>query len=175
MKNFNRISFITVILLFSTTSVFAQSPKLQFNTKDINNKNITEAVFKDSKVTMINVWGTYCGPCIKEMPDLGKLSSYYDKSDFQIIGIVIDGVNRKGVPDSKIISNAKTIVEQTGANYLHIIPDSKLLNGVLSQVFAVPTTFFVNSKGQIIGYAYTGSRNFDAWKAIIEETIKSAE
>lgn len=175
MKNFNRILFITVILLFSTTTAFAQAPKLQFNAKDINNKNITEAVFKDSKVTMINVWGTFCGPCINEMPDLGKLSSYYDKSDFQIIGIVIDGVNRKGSPDAKIINSAKTIVEKTGADYLHIIPDSNLLYGVLSQIYAVPTTFFVNSKGQIIGHAYTGSRNFDAWKVIIEETIKSAE
>lgn len=175
MKNFNRILFITLILLFSTTTAFAQASILQFNTKDINNKNITEAVFKDSKVTMINVWGTFCGPCINEMPDLGKLSSYYNKSDFQIIGIVIDGVNRKGTPDSKIIHSAKTIVEKTGADYLHIIPDSKLLNGVLRQIYAVPTTFFVNSKGQIIGNAYAGGRNFEDWLTIVESTMKSAE
>ena len=175
MKNFNRILFITLILLFSTTTAFAQASILQFNTKDINNKNITEAVFKDSKVTMINVWGTFCGPCINEMPDLGKLSSYYDKSDFQIIGIVIDGVNRKGAPDSKIIHSAKAIVEKTGADYLHIIPDSKLLNGVLRQIYAVPTTFFVNSKGRIIGNAYAGGRNFEDWLTIVESTMKSAE
>ena len=109
------------------------------------------------------------------MPDLGKLSSYYDKSDFQIIGIVIDGVNRKGSPDAKIINSAKTIVEKTGADYLHIIPDSKLLNGVLRQIYAVPTTFFVDSKGQIIGNAYAGGRNFEDWLTIVESTMKSAE
>jgi 3-oxoacyl-[acyl-carrier-protein] synthase II len=39
---------------------------------------------------MINVWGTYCNPCLNEMPDLGEIATEYDTETFQIIGIVCD-------------------------------------------------------------------------------------
>ena len=170
MKNLNKKTIILGMLFLLGTSVFAQS--IKFSAKDINNKQVTEAIFADSRITMINVWGTFCGPCIREMPDLGILSKSYDSKDFQIVGIVIDAVNNKGAMNPKTVNSAKNIVKTTGADYLHIVPDSTLLNGVLSDIYAVPTTFFVDSEGKIIGQVYTGSRTLKQWQAIVDPLLK---
>ncbi|MBQ0052000.1 MAG: TlpA family protein disulfide reductase [Treponema sp.] len=161
--------FAAVTILLSTTA-FAQ--KFEFAAKDINNKNITEAVFADSKLTMVNIWGTFCGPCISEMPDLGKLNKDYAEKGFQVAGIVIDAANRKGNMVPKTVEAAKKIVKQTGADYLHIVPDSKMQSGVLADVMAVPTTFFVDKDGNIVGEVYTGSRSYSDWQKIVEELLK---
>lgn len=163
------ISTLIAVAVLSATSLFAQT-KIQFEGKDIYNKNVTDAVFEDAKVTMVNIWGTFCGPCISEMPDLGKLNN--EIKDFQVVGIVIDSVNRKGLPVQKTVDAAKSIAKQTGADYLHVIPDAKLQNGILSDVFAVPTTIFVDKNGNQIGETYTGSRSYSDWKKIIESLLK---
>ena len=72
MKNMNKKSIIFGLILLAGTSIFAQS--IKFSAKDIDGKNVSEKVFADSKITMVNVWGTFCGPCIREMPDLGVLN-----------------------------------------------------------------------------------------------------
>ena len=166
------LSLLMVIALSSIT-IFAQSKtKIEFSAKDINNKNISSDIFNDAQVTMINIWGTFCGPCIKEMPDLSLLSKKYDEQKFQIIGIVIDAVNRKGLPDLKTMEAAKSIVKQTGADYIHIVPDTKLQNGILQNVFAVPTTIFVDKNGNQVGETYTGSRSLADWQKIVDSLIK---
>ena len=49
-----------------------------FEAKDMEGNEVTSGVFAESKLTMINVWATYCNPCLNEMPDLGELSGEYD-------------------------------------------------------------------------------------------------
>ena len=170
MKNLYKKSIIFGLILLVGTSIFAQS--IKFSAKNIDGKNVSEKVFADSKITMVNVWGTFCGPCIREMPDLGVLNKKYG-DDFQIVGIVIDAVNSKGLVNEKTVNSAKNIVKNTGADYLHIIPDSSLLNGVLSEVYAVPTTFFVDSSGKIVGKVYTGSRTLKQWQEIVESFLQT--
>lgn len=43
-----------------------------------------------SKVTLINFWATWCGPCVKEMPSLQKLSDAYSARGLNVIGINLD-------------------------------------------------------------------------------------
>ena len=39
----------------------------EFATHDIMGNEVTNEVFKDAELTVVNVWGTFCGPCIEEM------------------------------------------------------------------------------------------------------------
>lgn len=162
---------LITLMVISTNSLFAQT-KIQFSAKDIYNKNVTEAIFEDAELTMINIWGTFCGPCISEMPDLAVLNKNNASKGFQVVGIVIDAVNRKGLPDSKKIEAAKTIAKLTGADYLHIVPDAKLQNGILKDVYAVPTTIFVDKNGKQVGEVYTGSRSLSEWQRIVDGLLK---
>ncbi|MCQ2241688.1 TlpA disulfide reductase family protein [Treponema sp.] len=170
-RNPKSLILIFALMIFSISSMSAQF-KVQFDARDINNEVVTDSVFSKTKVTMINVWGTFCGPCIAEMPDLGILNKEYGEKDFQVVGIVIDALNRKGTPDAKMIETARKIVKQTDADYVHVVPDAKLMNGILRGIYAVPTTIFVDSNGIVIGQVYTGSRSLKDWKKIVDGLLR---
>ena len=58
----------------------------EFKTTDSNGNEVTEKIFADKDITMVNVWGTFCGPCINEMPELQKIYESLPKNA-NLIGI----------------------------------------------------------------------------------------
>lgn len=136
-----------------------------FTAQTLDGTEVTQDIFKETDLTMVNIWGTFCGPCIREMPELGEISREYEGEEFQIVGMLCD-VYEAGD------DTALEIVESTQADYIHIVASPDLVNGILRQVQAVPTTIFVDSDGNQVGEAYTGSRDKDSWLQIIEE-VKS--
>ena len=46
--------------------------------------------FLHISLKQLNIWGTFCGPCIAEMPELGELSREYEGSGVRIIGMLCD-------------------------------------------------------------------------------------
>lgn len=141
-------------------------------TEDLDGNEVDSSVFEDKKLTMINVWATYCPPCRAEMPSLGKLASAYG-DDFQIVGIVTDITDRSFKPVASGVSSAKDIVNETGANYPHLIPSENLNASLLDRVQYVPTTVFVDSSGKQVGEILIGSRSEAEWAAVIEKLLES--
>ena len=90
------------------------------------------------KVTLVNYWATWCGPCRQEIPDLIKLQDRYP-NQLQIIGISTD----EGDP-----SKVRSFAEQMGMNY-PIVMATPELNRQFPGVFALPTTFLINPEGHI--------------------------
>lgn len=133
-----------------------------FTSKDLDGNEVTQDIFKEAKVTMINVWGTFCGPCITEMPDLAELSAEYKDKDLQIIGIPLDVVNGKNE------DAARDIIAETGADYTHVLPDAS--SSILGRVQVVPTTIFVNADGDILN-VYTGARSKSQWTEIMDTEL----
>jgi len=123
--------------------------------------------FADSKMTMINVWGTYCNPCLSEMPDLGEIASEYDAADFQLIGVICDVMEGD---EEKNLETAKDLIEQTQANYPHLLLNESLYMSFMGAVSAVPTTFFVRQDGSLIGYL-TGAQSKENWKNLIDQLL----
>lgn len=140
---------------------------IEFQTKTIDGKKIDSSIFKDSKLTMVNIWATFCGPCIEEMPDLQDLYEEVKKEDINIIGIISD------TPDDENEPLAKQIINKTGVEYDNIIPDKKLNKGILKDVSGVPTTIFVDSKGNIVGEPIVGSRSKEDYKNQITKRLES--
>ncbi len=146
------------------------SPLKSFNAKDIDGKNVDSNIFKGSKLTLVNIWATFCGPCISEMPSLGELSQEYKDKGVGFIGIVGDVIGYDGSTDSELVEKAKTIVTDTKASYTHIIPDSQLLS-LLNSITGYPTTFLVDGDGNITGESIVGARSKQMWKTIIDEAL----
>lgn len=137
-----------------------------FTAETLDGAEVTQDIFKEADLTMVNIWGTFCGPCIREMPELGEISREYEGQGVQIVGMLCD-VYEAGD------ETALKIVEETKADYIHIVASPDLQNGILRQVQAVPTTVFVDSDGNQVGKAYTGSQDKESWIKIIEE-VKAA-
>ena len=106
-------------LLLLCPSVMAEAPFVYGY--DFETNAVTEDVFSGNALTIVNVWGTFCGPCIAEMPFLGQLAGEYADRGVRIIGIVVDVGN-----DPAALEKARSIVETTGAGYLHLIPNEYL-------------------------------------------------
>ena len=102
------------------------------------------------------------------MPELGELAQEYDKADFQLIGIVSDVVEGQ---DEEAAAYAAELVEKTGASYPHMLLNESLYLGLLADVSAVPTTFFLNEKGEILDVV-VGALDKNYWMEKIDGLLK---
>jgi len=62
----------------------------EFSAKTVEGEEISNDVFKNSKLTVVNVWGSWCGPCVQEIPELQKLSENMKDKNVNVIGIAQD-------------------------------------------------------------------------------------
>lgn len=131
-------------------------------------------MFADYDLTMVNVFATWCTPCVNEIPDLQELYEEMESQGVNVVGIVLDCIDGTGSADEEAIEKAKVLAERTGAEYPFLIPDETYLNGRLSGINAVPETFFVDKDGNIVGETYTGSRPLEDWKEIVDTERKGA-
>lgn len=144
-----------------------QAYVLTFKATTIDGEEMTSDCFSQSKLTMINVWATYCNPCLSEMPDLGEIAASYDPADFQMIGIISDVVDTASESE---IQYAKDLIQQTKANYPHLLLNESLYGNLVAVVTSVPTTFFVNQEGEVLGYV-VGAQKKESWEGIIDELL----
>ena len=144
-----------------------EAQPLSFEGVDIEGNRISSAVFADAEITMVNVWATYCNPCLREMPGLGELAGAYDAGEFQIIGIVSDVLENA---DQKAVDLVKDLIEQTNAQYPHMLLNESVYYALLTDVSVVPTTFFIDRNGVILD-TVTGAMDQSAWKEKIDEFL----
>ncbi len=155
-------------LLLASTALGAQLG--DFKSQSLDGEVFTQEILKGAKLTVFNVWGTFCPPCLREMPDLGELAAELKDEGVQIVGLVCDWYDQNGEFSMRQISEAKNLVAQTRANYLHLLLNDELEAG-LGAIRAIPKTFFVSSEGEILG-AVTGAQSKEKWRAIISEMLE---
>ena len=142
-----------------------------FSTQTLAGETVDNTMLSGYPVTMVNVWATFCSPCIDEMPDLGTLAAEYADKGVQIVGLVSDVLNSDATIDQEQVDLAKEIVSSTGANYPHLLPSAELIQSVLMNTQVVPTTFFVDEAGNQIGETITGSKSIDQWRSILDAML----
>ena len=145
-----------------------------FETQDIDGKTFTDADFAKNKLTMVNVFATWCTACIQEIPDLEKLNEEMKDKGAGVVGVVMDThEDGKDIPEA--LDKAKAIQSKLKTTYPFLKPDDKLMNGRLQGIQALPETFFVDSKGNIVGETYTGAKSLEEWKAVVEKELKNVK
>jgi thiol-disulfide isomerase/thioredoxin len=133
-----------------------------FSASDLNGRIVDNTFFANQRLTMVNVWGTFCGPCIREMPDLAQLPGEFPSTDFAILGVIAD------TPDASNEATARQLTGSTGVTYTNVIPDRSITTEMLADVSVVPTTFFVDRTGTVVGEVLTGSRTKAQWMSVIQ-------
>lgn len=146
-----------------------------FAATDLDGNRVDQSIFAGHKLTMINIWATFCGPCLGEMPTLGVLHQEYQDRGFQIVGIVTDTMEQDGSISQSQVAVAKEAVEKTGAAYLHLLPSNDLFDAVLNQVYSVPETIFVDEYGKQVGKSYSGARTKAQWRKIIDGLLAEVD
>ena len=148
---------------------FDDDAVLSFETVDLDGNTVkSEDLFAKNKVTMINIWGTYCGPCIAEMPEIEKMYQEFSSKGGGVVGLVVN----VPVDNSRFLEDAQSLVQETGVTY----PNLRVWEGYdkLLEHQGTPTTYFVDSKGKLIGSPILGAQVTTYPKAM-EDLLSKAE
>ncbi len=99
------------------------------------------------KVTLVNLWATWCAPCREEMPALNQLQAELGGEDFEVVAVNIDTGD-----DTK----PKAFLEETGVDRLAYYRDNTLglFNDLKRRNLAVglPVTLLVDADGCLLGH-----------------------
>ena len=129
------------------------SEKEEWTKEPVSLDTINEQGLKDllknetGKLRLINVWATWCGPCVNELPDFQTMNRMYRKRDFELITISSDKPNKK----DKALEILKGI-QASSKNYIFNGDDSYKLIELIDPDWqgALPYTLLIEPKGKII-------------------------
>ena len=130
----------------------------------INTAGIIQLVKNHSdKLRLINVWATWCGPCVAEFSDLVTLNHMYRNRGLELVSISADDPSRTGQALKFLIGK-----QSSGLNYIYTGDDKyKMIEAVDPKWDgALPYTILVDPNGKIV-YAHQGEIDFDKLKKII--------
>lgn len=123
---------------------------------------------KDLKgnVVLINFWATWCGPCIREMPDLSTISAELKDKNFKIIGVnIFQQPNSKKVEDFlKTNPVAYTILDGNQ----EVVDAFSEAGG--SNIEAIPTTFIIDKEGKL-AESIVGGRDKAGFMKLIDKYL----
>lgn len=99
------------------------------------------------KVTIIDFWAAWCGPCRKENPNVVRIYKQYHSEGLEIIGVSLDGQSRQADPKKAWLEAVEkdklTWTQVSHLNYFND-PVAQLYN-----IKAIPATYILDSEGKI--------------------------
>ena len=165
------LSIIMVLMMMLALSASAAEVGLtNFTTTDMEGNTVTQDIFADYDLTMVNIWATWCGYCVEEMPELAKLKKMLPET-VNLITICDDAAYETEL--------TQQILRESGANFQTLKTTDDMYTQLLAYVYAFPTTFFVNSEGIPVVQPLTGVPSMenaaDAYYTIIEQVLNLME
>jgi thiol-disulfide isomerase/thioredoxin len=106
--------------------------------ESLNRSPVTLAELK-GKVILLNFWGTWCVPCLQEIPELVRLAHQYRQRGLEVVGIAIDS----GRPE-----DIRAFMAEHGMDYQILIGDVSTAKR-LFRVVGFPTSVLIDRGGMI--------------------------
>jgi thiol-disulfide isomerase/thioredoxin len=163
---------------FAATTADAQStPETKpraalFDPKSIELLNAVEfrAVLAHHRgsVILVNLWATWCVPCLKELPEFVELQQQYGSQGLKVIPVSMD--------DPAEIESAKKLLQARGPGlrgYLQTEREQETFVSVIDPAWAgiMPTTFVLDREGKLKA-TLTGGKKFEDFEAAIAPLLK---
>lgn len=118
-----------------------------FTAPDMNGNPLTLYDIK-GKVTIIDFWAAWCGPCRRENPNVVKVYNQFHDKGLEIIGVSLDGTPRQGDAKAawlKAVEDDKLTWHQVSNLQYFNDPVAKLYD-----INAIPATYIIDKEGTII-------------------------
>lgn len=143
---------------------------LQFETVDLDGNAVKSGdLFSGNRMTMINVWGTWCPNCLNEMKDLGDIHRKLQEQGCGILGLEYEG----GPIGAEVRERALSILSENGCAYPNVVkPEGNTL--LDSLIGGYPTTIFVDSNGKILTFPIAGA-DVASYERTIEKLLSGGQ
>ena len=118
------------------------------------------------KVTIIDFWAAWCGPCRRENPNVVKIYEKYHDQGLEIIGVSLDGQSRQ--PNAR--QDWLNAIDKDGLTWNHV-SNLKYFNDPVAKLYnikAIPATFILDKDGKIVDRNLRGQRLEDRIKELID-------
>ena len=162
MKKLVCAALVAVLLVFCVAALAegGSVERFEFSTTDVDGNAVTSAeVFAGNRITMVNFWATWCPPCVGELADLARVHTQLQEMGCGVVGILVDDD----------FAAAHSLMAENGTNYPMLSLSEDMAN-LLEEISVVPTTFFVDETGAIVGERIEGAfpdQYVDAVKALM--------
>ncbi len=112
----------------------------------------------NGKLVLLNIWATWCGPCLEEMPDLNELQKTFEDQ-----GLVV--INLSDESEDKI----QTYLKRYHMETTHVrIKDADDVPDYYQFGSARPKTFLIDREGKIVK-TIIGAKNYEYFEDLIKE------
>jgi thiol-disulfide isomerase/thioredoxin len=155
---------ITVLIIF--VLVFASCSQQEAGILPVGEENIDSLLSsKKGKVVLVNLWATWCGPCVEEFPELVKLQSEHDEN-LDVVFISLDYPEEVFTKIRPFLTHKR--VDFT-SYYNAFAKNENLMNQFDPQWDgAIPATFIYDKEGKLRVKFY-GKRTFKEFDAEVRK------
>ncbi|HAA15179.1 MAG TPA: hypothetical protein DCE41_27175 [Cytophagales bacterium] len=138
-------ALFTFSLVFVSTILLAQKVTKNLEYEDINliDGTVISSTELEDKILIVNLWGTWCRPCIEEIPDLNELVEQYGSSE----DILFLAIANEQLDNPEEINK---FLEKRAFNFLHIVPANKSMFFIQKGSLSFPTTVIYNQEGEMV-------------------------
>ena len=143
----------------SNTANVSSTSVPQFSAKDIDGKLRHSSEWLGKQPVVINVWGTWCGPCRREIPDLAKLYEEYKPKGVELISLAV-----KDTPE-----RVRQYAERNNMNWVLLMSEDQILIDYRA-TRGVPTTIFIDKNGNEI-VRFIGMKDYETLKRGFEAIL----
>ena len=131
-------------------------------------KEMSFKEYTKGKSVFVNFWGTWCGPCRQEIPDLIAISNELDPEGFVMIGVALER------DMAAAMQNVTAFAKSQGIPYkLFVDKDSKLISSYVAHfgdLQGVPTSFLFNKNWELKD-VIVGARSKDEFMTSIQKIL----
>ena len=155
----------------------SKRPDYAIKAPDFTLRTVQGELFKLSenrgKVIMLNFWGTWCGPCRREIPDFNKLHAKYQKDGLKIVGITITSGSAKNILDFMNDWDMKyTVLTDIDNNETQKVT-SDYGRAIGKPITGIPTTLIIDQEGYIVK-GYIGPRSEEVFYKDLQPLLFSS-
>jgi thiol-disulfide isomerase/thioredoxin len=148
----------------------AAAAALPPNLKSIDGNALKKAVAdQKGKVVVLNVWATWCGPCVEEFPFFVKLSGDYKSKGLAVIGVSLDEPEDRG--------KVATFIGKTKTTFPMYMRTTRTMDEFIQPldkkwVGTAPTTYFFDKGGKMAGAPINGPVTYDKLVKKVQPLLK---
>jgi len=118
------------------------APDFEFTTLDDETYKLSDF---EGDYVLLDFWGTWCGPCVGEIPNLKKAYKKYNEQGFEIISISSDGMN-----GNLTEAELEDWVDERNMNWIHVMDERDRRIHNKYKINSWPSMFLINPEGKII-------------------------